>query len=79
MEPKAYILIGTSVGKTQEITNRLRSLPGVQAVDRVTGPYDAIAVVEGLDLNAVRELVSGKIHRINGIVRAVTCMSLASY
>lgn len=76
MQTKAYILIETSVGKSREVTEVLRSLPGVRTVDAVTGPYDIIAVVGAPDLNAVGDLVTGQIHSINGIVRTVTCLSV---
>ena len=45
MATKAYVLIETSVGKSRDVANELRSLRGVQAADNVTGPYDVIAVV----------------------------------
>ena len=57
MPTKAYILIETAVGKSREVANTLTSLPGVQTVDAVTGPYDIIAVVGAPDLNAVGDLV----------------------
>ena len=79
MPTKAYILIETAVGKSQrDVTDALRSLPGVQTVDAVTGPYDIIAVVGAPDLNAVGDLVTSQIHTINGIVRTVTCLSVGS-
>ena len=76
MPTKAYILIETAVGKSRDVAGVLRSLPGVETVDAVTGPYDIIAVVEAPDLNAVGDLVTSQIHTINGIVRTVTCLSV---
>ena len=78
MATKAYILIETAVGKSRDVADALRSLPGVQTVDAVTGPYDIIAVVAAPDLNAVGDLVTSQIHTINGIVRTVTCLSVGS-
>ena len=78
MATKAYILIETAVGKSRDVTNELHSLPGVETVDAVTGPYDIIAVVSAPDLNAVGDLVTSQIHTINGIVRTVTCLSVGS-
>ncbi len=73
MATKAYILIETSVGKSRDVANELRSLRGVQAADIVTGPYDVIAVVEAADLTAVGALLASPIHTLNGIIRTVTC------
>ena len=78
MTTKAYILIETAVGKSRDVSSSLRALPGIKTVDPVTGPYDIIAVVTGPDLNAVGDLVTSKIHVINGIIRTVTCLSVGS-
>ena len=78
MATKAYILIETTVGKSREVTDELHSLPGVETVDPVTGPYDIIAVVSAPDLNAVGDLVTSQIHTTNGIVRTVTCLSVGN-
>ena len=78
MPTRAYILIETAVGKSRDVADELRSLSGVETVDAVTGPYDIIAVVAAPDLNAVGDLVTGKIHTINGIIRTVTCLSVGS-
>ncbi len=78
MSTKAYILIETTVGKSRDVADALRSLQGVETVDAVTGPYDIIAIVEAPDLNAVGSLVTSQIHTISGIVRTVTCLSVSS-
>lgn len=78
MSTKAYILIETSVGKSRDVADSLRSLNGIESVDAVTGPYDIIAVVAAPDLNSIGDLVTSQIHIINGIVRTVTCLSVGS-
>ena len=52
----------------------LKQLEGVESVNTVTGPYDAIATIEGKSLTEIGELVTAKIHPIGGISRAVTCL-----
>ena len=76
MPTKAYILIETAVGKSRDVATELNALNGVTTVDAVTGPYDIISVVEATDLNAVGDLVTSRIHKINGIARTVTCLSV---
>ena len=76
MATKAYILIETAVGKTNDVTNALNSLDDIVNVDAVTGPYDIIAIVNSTDLTTVGNLVTSDIHTITGIVRTVTCLSL---
>jgi len=76
MAAKAFVLIETGVGRTNEVITTLDQLEGVKSVDIVTGPYDIIAIIEGKDLNEIGELVTGKIHPIAGISRTVTCLAI---
>ena len=76
MDAKAFVLIETEVGKNKEVVTAIQKLKGVTSVDAVTGPYDAIAVVQGENLNEIGDLVTGKIHPIPGISRTVTCLTI---
>ena len=76
MTVKAYVLIETQVGRTKQVVDTIRRLPGVVLVDSVTGPYDAIAIVQGETLNDIGELIVSKVHPIAGISRTVTCLAL---
>jgi DNA-binding Lrp family transcriptional regulator len=78
MAVKAYILIETHVGKTKEVVEAIGELAGGISVDAVTGPYDAIATIEGKTLNDIGDLVTSKFHSINGISRTVTCIAVGS-
>ncbi len=76
MAAKAFILIETEVGKNREVVAAIKQLGRIDSVDIVTGPYDIIAVVEAETLNDIGDLVTGKIHPIDGISRTVTCLAL---
>ena len=78
MSVKAYILVETAVGKIHDVARELRGLSGVEVVDAVSGPYDLIIVISAADLNAVGDVVTGKVHTISGITRTVTCLTLES-
>ena len=73
---KAFILIETEVGRTNEVTADLRQVEGVKSVDSVTGPYDLIAVIEEQGLTNLGELISTRILTTPNISRVVTCLSL---
>lgn len=73
---KAFVLIETAVGKTKAVIASLRQLGGIESVDTVTGPYDIIAVIEAKTLNDIGDLITGKIHAIDGISRTVTCLAV---
>ena len=76
MTAKAYVLIETQVGKTKEVVEAIRKLRGVASVDAVTGPYDAIAIIEGETPNDIGDLIVSKVHPVAGISRTVTCLAL---
>ena len=78
MATKAYILIETAVGKSRDMAEQLISMPGVDTVDPVTGPYDIIAVIEGDDMAVVGNVVTERIHTVSGVVRTVTCVAVGS-
>ena len=73
---KGFVLIEVRVGKSQDVADELASLDFVKRVDRVTGPHDIIATVEGPDSNKVGNLVVDHMHPILGITRTITCFSL---
>jgi len=74
MAPKAFILIETAVGKAKEVATALEQINGLKSVDMVTGPYDIITTIEAETLNNIGDMVTGKIHAIDGISRTVTCL-----
>jgi len=75
MAAKAFVLIETAVGRTKDVTSALKQLEEVKSVDRVTGPYDVIAVIEQESLDDIGDLVTSRIHPIPGISRTVTCLA----
>ena len=79
MVAKAYVLIETEVGKTNEVVRDIRRLKGIVLVRSVTGPYDVIAIMEGKNTIEVGELVTTKIHPIDGISRTVICLAIRNY
>ena len=76
MTTTAYIMIETAAGKSRDVTKALRSVPAVETVSVVTGPFDIIAVVTAPDLNVIGELIPSRIHTIDGVARTLTCFVL---
>ena len=76
MSTRAYILVETAVGKTRDVAAALGALSGMQSVDVVTGPYDIIAVIDGVDMMAVGNLITEMVHTVSGVVRTVTCVAV---
>ncbi len=74
MTVKAYVLIEAQVGMTRPVVEAIRNIQEVASIDVVTGPYDAIAVIQTETLDNFGDLVVEKVHLIAGISRAVTCV-----
>lgn len=73
---RAYLLIETQAGTSNDVLQNLKSLEQTVQVDRVTGPYDIICVIETDSLNALGEIVRDKVHAMNGVTRTMSCMRL---
>ena len=76
MAATAFVLIETAVGKTKEVVSTLSKMKGVKSVNTVTGPYDIITLIEAENLNDIGDLITGKIHDVEGISRTVTCLTV---
>ena len=76
MATRAYILIESVPAKNKDIHKSVSRLPEVKLADRVTGPYDIVAVVEADSLSDIANLVSDRIHTISGVVRTLTCLAI---
>ena len=72
----AYVLIEMVAGRSRDLVSALEKRPVVREVDRVTGPFDVIVVLEADDLNKISEIVAAEIHTLPGVVRTTTCVSL---
>lgn len=70
---KAYVLIQTEVGKAALVAEEVRTIPGVESADDVTGPYDVIVKASAGDVDQLGKLVVAKIQSISGITRTLTC------
>lgn len=77
MAVRAIILIEAQVGWSKEVLEHLRSLPGVETADAVTGPYDIIASVTAADLAALADYVTNRIHSVPGIARVIVTISMS--
>jgi DNA-binding Lrp family transcriptional regulator len=69
----AYILIQTEVGKSAEVADAIRQLPGITLAEDVTGPYDVIVRSEATDMNELGRQVVAKVQAVPGITRSLTC------
>lgn len=75
--PKAYVLINVnSQHRVKETLAELRKKKGVTSADAIFGPYDAIAVIEGRDLDDLSNTVINDLYDLGHIKSSVTCIAV---
>lgn len=73
MTVTAYVLIQTEIGQAAAVARQVAAVPGVVAADDVTGPYDVIVRAQAGSVDELGTMVVGKVQRIPGITRTLTC------
>ncbi len=63
---------------TQEVSKRIQAIPNVETTYEVTGEYDIIAVIGGMNVVEVNECIE-KIRRVEGIMKTNTMIVLRSW
>ena len=71
---RAYLLIEASPGAGNQVLKAVRDLSATVQADRVTGPYNVIAVLESDDLHELGAVLHDRIHATPGIVRTMSCL-----
>jgi DNA-binding Lrp family transcriptional regulator len=73
---QAITLLATSpMHPTQEVSKKIQALPNVETVYEVTGEYDIVAVISGMNVTEVNECIE-KIRRVEGIMKTNTMIVL---
>jgi Lrp/AsnC family transcriptional regulator, leucine-responsive regulatory protein len=63
---------------TQEVSRKIQQIPNVETTYEVTGEYDIVAVISGMNVVEVNECIE-KIRRVEGIVKTNTMIVLRSW
>ena len=70
---EAYVLIQAEVGKSAEVADAVRKIPGVRFADVVTGPYDVVLWAEAAEIDGLGELIVVNVQAVVGVTRTLTC------
>jgi DNA-binding Lrp family transcriptional regulator len=75
---QAITLLATNPAyPTQEVSRKIQAIPNVETVYEVTGEYDIVAVISGMNVTEVNECIE-KIRRVEGIMKTNTMIVLRS-
>src|SRR5205823_8738211 len=70
--PKAFVLMNAELGSEDSIVGELRRLGGVKEVYQVYGVYDIVAQVESDTMEKVKEIITWKLRKLNGVKSTLT-------
>jgi DNA-binding Lrp family transcriptional regulator len=70
--PKAFVLMNAELGSEDAIVGELKRLDGVKEVYQVYGVYDIVAQVESDTMERVKETITWKLRKLNGVKSTLT-------
>jgi DNA-binding Lrp family transcriptional regulator len=73
---KAYVLIKIRAGDIRDVVGSLRKVSDVVEAHMTFGPYDAVAVVETVDIAKLGAITASEIQPIPGIEQTLTCLAV---
>jgi Lrp/AsnC family transcriptional regulator, regulator for asnA, asnC and gidA len=75
---QAITLLATNPAHpTQEVSKKIQDILNVETVYEVTGEYDIVAVISGMNVMEVNECVE-KVRRVEGVMKTNTMIVLRS-
>ena len=72
MVAQAFVLINAEVGSEDEVVGELRKISNVKESNVVYGAYDIVAKVEAESMNKLKDIVNGKIRRLDKVRSTLT-------
>ncbi|MFQ5879475.1 MAG: Lrp/AsnC family transcriptional regulator [Dehalococcoidia bacterium] len=76
MTIKAYVLIVTDPGKTKDVHQTVKEVPGVVEAHEVMGPYDIVAEIEVGSLAEIAPILGARVRKIDGIQSTTSLVTL---
>ena len=76
MSIKAYVLVVTDPGKTRQVVEAIRKIPGIVEMHEVMGPYDIVAEIEVANLQDIPPILGERIRTIEGIQSTTSLVTL---
>ena len=71
------LLTASTACPTQEVSRKIQAIPNVETTYEVSGEYDIVAVIGGMNMTEVNECIE-RIRMVEGIVKTNTMIVLRS-
>jgi DNA-binding Lrp family transcriptional regulator len=72
--PTGWVLINTEVGSEADVLKDLKKIAEIQEVYLTYGIYDIVARVTADTMDGLKEIVSGKVRRVNKLTSTLTML-----
>lgn len=73
---KAYVLIKVRTGEVTSVVHQLHRVKAIKSAEMTFGDFDAIAIVETGDLEAMGAVIAAQIQTIPGILSTNTVLAV---
>ena len=73
---KAYVLINCDRGSEESVIDHLKSIIGLKNVSGVFGAYDIVAEVQTQTVDKLRETITMKMRKIDGVRSTLTLLTV---
>jgi DNA-binding Lrp family transcriptional regulator len=70
--PKAFVLMNAELGSEDSLVSELKKLESVSEVYQVYGVYDIVAQVEADTMEKVKETITWRLRKLNGVKSTLT-------
>ena len=77
MMPQAFVLMNAELGSEESIVQDLKKLEGVKEVFQVYGVYDIVAQLEADTMEKVKETITWKLRKLNGVKSTLTMIVMS--
>ena len=68
----AFVLMNSELGMENNIVNEIKKIPNVKEVYPVYGVYDVLMIIESDSMDALRETITSKVRKLDGIKSTLT-------
>jgi len=68
----SYVLMNVDLGAEEKVLKEVHNVPNVKECHRVYGVYDIIAKVEADSMDRLKEIITWKIRRLDGVRSTLT-------
>ncbi len=72
--PEAIVMMNVDIGKESEVFEKVLNIDNVKEAYMVYGIHDIVAVIEAGSMDELRDLITNRIRKIDGVKSTLTAI-----